>query len=142
MSCGPTPASASQALKEAVELYLVTSAEVGTLAEVLEESGYKPQGQRGSAPPGSHSKGNPSLWESRMARMKPVHWRTLERVFLAGGFRFVRQQGSHRSYVKPGIARPIVIPTYDEIPVSIIRNNLKTAGISRDEYFSLLDQVR
>jgi predicted RNA binding protein YcfA (HicA-like mRNA interferase family) len=52
------------------------------------------------------------------------------------------QQGSHRSYVKPGIARPIVIPTYDEIPVSIIRNNLKTAGISRDEYFGLLEQVR
>ena len=77
-----------------------------------------------------------------MARMKPVHWRTLERVFLAAGFRFVRQQGSHRSYVKPGIARPIVIPTYNEIPVSIIRNNLKTAGISRDEYFSLLEQVR
>ena len=32
-----------------------------------------------------------------MARMTPVHWRTLERVFLAAGFRFVRQQGSHRS---------------------------------------------
>lgn len=77
-----------------------------------------------------------------MARMTPVHWRTLERVFLAAGFRFVRQQGSHRSYVKPGIARPIVIPTYEEIPVSIIRSNLNTAGISRDEYFRLLEQVR
>lgn len=77
-----------------------------------------------------------------MARMTPVHWRTLERVFLVAGFRFVRQQGSHRSYVKPGIARPIVIPTYDEIPVSIIRSNLNTAGISRDEYFALLEQVR
>jgi predicted RNA binding protein YcfA (HicA-like mRNA interferase family) len=77
-----------------------------------------------------------------MARMTPVHWRTLERVFLAAGFRFVRQQGSHRSYVKPGVARPIVIPTYDEIPVSIIRSNLNTAGISRDEYFRLLEQVR
>jgi predicted RNA binding protein YcfA (HicA-like mRNA interferase family) len=77
-----------------------------------------------------------------MARMTPVHWRTLERVFLAAGFQFVRQQGSHRSYVKPGIARPIVIPTYDEIPVSIIRSNLNTAGISRDEYFRLLEQVR
>ena len=76
-----------------------------------------------------------------MPRMTPVHWRILEQVFLAKGFRFVRQQGSHRSYVKPGIARPIVIPTYDEIPVSIIRNNLKTAGISRDEYFSLLEQL-
>jgi predicted RNA binding protein YcfA (HicA-like mRNA interferase family) len=66
----------------------------------------------------------------------------LEQVFLAAGFRFVRQQGSHRSYVKPGIVRPIVIPTYDAIPVSIIRNNLKTAGLSRDEFFSLLEQVR
>jgi hypothetical protein len=31
-----------------------------------------------------------------------------------------------------------VIPTYKEIPVSIIRTNMKTAGISRDEYFRLL----
>jgi predicted RNA binding protein YcfA (HicA-like mRNA interferase family) len=77
-----------------------------------------------------------------MPRIAPVDWRTLERVFLAAGFRFVRQQGSHRSYAKPGISRPIVIPTYDEIPVSIIRHNLRTAGISRDEYFVLLEQVR
>jgi hypothetical protein len=35
----------------------------------------------------------------------------------------------------------IVIPTYDEIPIAVIRSNLKTAGISRDEYFRLLDQI-
>jgi predicted RNase H-like HicB family nuclease len=45
MSCGPTPELASQALREAVELYLVTAAETGTLAEVLEEAGYRPKGQ-------------------------------------------------------------------------------------------------
>ncbi|HOT90188.1 MAG TPA: type II toxin-antitoxin system HicA family toxin [Anaerolineae bacterium] len=73
-----------------------------------------------------------------MPKLTPVHWRKLEKVFLAAGFRFARQQGSHRSYVKAGIARPLVIPTYDEVPVSIIRNNLKTAGISREEYFKLL----
>jgi len=73
-----------------------------------------------------------------MPKLTPVHWRKLEKVFLAAGFRFARQQGSHRSYVKAGIARPVVIPTYAEVPVSIIRNNLKTAGISRDEYFKLL----
>ena len=74
-----------------------------------------------------------------MARITPVHWRALERVFLAAGFRFARQAGSHRSYVKPGILRPVVIPTYNEVPVSVIRNNLKTAGISRDQYFRLLE---
>jgi len=62
----------------------------------------------------------------------------LEKIFKAKGFKFARQEGSHRSYVKPGISRPIVIPTYDEVPVSIIKNNLKTAGISRDEFLALL----
>jgi predicted RNA binding protein YcfA (HicA-like mRNA interferase family) len=66
----------------------------------------------------------------------------LEKVFLQAGFRFARQEGSHRSYVKPNIPRPVVIPTYNEIPVSIIRTNLRTAGISRDEYFRLLEEVR
>jgi len=75
-----------------------------------------------------------------MPRITPVHWRVLEKVFLAAGFRFARQEGSHRSYAKTGISRPIVIPTYDEIPVSVIRNNLKTAGISRDECFRLLEK--
>jgi predicted RNA binding protein YcfA (HicA-like mRNA interferase family) len=75
-----------------------------------------------------------------MPRIIPIHWRLLEKVFLSVGFRFVRQEGSHRSYTKPGIPRPIVIPTYDEVPVSIIRNNLKTAGISREEYFVLLEK--
>ena len=77
-----------------------------------------------------------------MARITPVPWRLLEKVFLVAGFQFARQQGSHRAYTKPGVLRLVVIPTYDEVPVSIIRNNLKTAGIPRDEYFRLLDQVR
>jgi predicted RNA binding protein YcfA (HicA-like mRNA interferase family) len=63
-----------------------------------------------------------------MPRITPVHWAVLEKVFLAAGFRFARQEGSHRSYIKPGVSRPIVIATYDEIPVAIIRNNLRTAG--------------
>jgi predicted RNA binding protein YcfA (HicA-like mRNA interferase family) len=73
-----------------------------------------------------------------MPRIVPIHWKKLEKVFLAAGFEFKRHEGSHRSYAKPGILRPVVIPTYDEVPVSIIRNNLKTAGISRDQYFELL----
>ena len=77
-----------------------------------------------------------------MPRFIPEHWLTVEAVFLAAGFRFVRQQGSHRSYVKPGVARPVVIPAYKEVPVFIIRTNLKTAGLSRDDYFALLATVK
>jgi len=77
-----------------------------------------------------------------MPKFAPQHWRTLEAVFEAAGFRFVRQEGSHRSYFKPGVAHPVVIPAYREVPVFIIRNNLKTAGISRDDYFAVLEKVK
>jgi predicted RNA binding protein YcfA (HicA-like mRNA interferase family) len=76
-----------------------------------------------------------------LSRITPIHWKKLEQVFLKAGFRFARQEGSHRSYVKQGISRPVVIPTYDEVPVSIIRNNLATAGIGRDDYFELISNV-
>jgi len=54
-----------------------------------------------------------------MPRITPVHWKVLEKVFLAAGFRFARQEGSHRAYVKPDIARPLIIPTYTEVSVAI-----------------------
>jgi predicted RNA binding protein YcfA (HicA-like mRNA interferase family) len=76
-----------------------------------------------------------------MARLTPVHWRRLEKVFLAAGFEFVRQAGSHRAYSRTDTARPVIIPVYDEVPVSVIKNNLKTAGLSRDVYFQLLESA-
>ena len=77
-----------------------------------------------------------------MPKFTPVDWKTLERIFVAADFQFSRQEGSHLSYVKAGIPRPVGIPAYREVPVFIIRNNLKTAGISRDDYFRLLEQFR
>jgi hypothetical protein len=41
---------------------------------------------------------------------------------------------------KPGVVRPVVIPKYSAVPVFIIKNNLRTAGMSRERYFELLDQ--
>ena len=76
-----------------------------------------------------------------MARLTPVHWRRLEKVFLAAGFEFVRQAGSHRAYSRIDTARPVIIPVYDEVPVSVIKNNLKTAGLSRDVYLRLLESA-
>jgi len=73
-----------------------------------------------------------------MPRITPVHWKILERFFISQGFKFARHTGSHRSYIKEGILRPVVIPTYTEVPVSIIKNNLKTAGIPREEYLRFL----
>jgi len=48
MSSGPTPQTARNALAEAVELFLATAAEIGTLDELLEEVGYEKLKQNGA----------------------------------------------------------------------------------------------
>ncbi|MFA6223272.1 MAG: type II toxin-antitoxin system HicA family toxin [Desulfomonilaceae bacterium] len=75
-----------------------------------------------------------------MPRLTPVNWTDLEKVVLRMGLRFARQKGSHRSYTKPGLIRPVVIPVRTQVPVSIIKGILETLGISREDYFQLLNQ--
>jgi len=41
----------------------------------------------------------------------------------------------------PNAVRAVVIPEYDEIDADIIKNNMRTAGMSRDEYFRLLQEI-
>ena len=73
-----------------------------------------------------------------MPPLRPVDYRTLTRVFEGDGFAFNRQHGDHVIYTKAGVKRPLVIPTYKELPVFIIKNLLRTAGMSRERYFDLL----
>jgi predicted RNA binding protein YcfA (HicA-like mRNA interferase family) len=73
-----------------------------------------------------------------MPRITPIHWKILECVFLNDGFVFERQEGSHCTYKKEGILRPVVIPTYKEVDKEIIKSNLRTANMSRERYFELL----
>jgi predicted RNA binding protein YcfA (HicA-like mRNA interferase family) len=77
-----------------------------------------------------------------MPRITPVHWKVLECIFQKAGFVFERQEGSHRSYVRQGVHRPVIIPTYKEIDVDIIKSNMRTANMSRAEYFEYLRQCK
>ncbi len=77
-----------------------------------------------------------------MPRITPVHYRTLECIFIKEGFVFKRQKGDHKMYEKEGIARPIVIPAYKEIDKDIIMSLMRTAQMSRERYFELLEQCK
>jgi predicted RNA binding protein YcfA (HicA-like mRNA interferase family) len=74
-------------------------------------------------------------------RITPIPGRRLRRVFELTGFACTRIEGDHFIMTRPGLPRPLVIPDYDEVPVFIIRNNLRTAGLSREDYFRLLEQA-
>jgi len=77
-----------------------------------------------------------------MPRLTPVHWKVLECIFQKDGFVFERQKGSHRSYSKENVNRPIIIPTYDEVSLDIIKSNMRTANMSRDTYFEYLKKCK
>lgn len=76
-----------------------------------------------------------------MPAIQPVPYQTLVRIFEKDGFSFARQSGDHLIYTKPDIKRPLVIPAYRSVPVFIVRNLLRTSGMSRERYFELLAEV-
>ena len=76
-----------------------------------------------------------------MSKIAPISYKKLGKVFESEGFRLLRQKGDHLVYIKKGILRPVVIPRHENIPVFIIKNNLKDGRISRERYLELLEQV-
>ena len=76
-----------------------------------------------------------------MPALRPVPYRMLVRVFERDGFAFARQRGDHLIYTKAAVKRPLVIPAYDEVPVFIIKNLLRSAGMTRERYLELLREV-
>lgn len=75
-----------------------------------------------------------------MPALTPTHFRIQVKIFEAAGCQYVRTQGDHLIYHYPGAIRPVVIPKYAEVPVFIIKNNMKIIGMSREQYFQLLER--
>jgi len=75
------------------------------------------------------------------ARIKPTTYQVQVRIFEEAGCIYMRTQGDHLVYHYPGAKRPVVIPKYKEVPVFIIRNNMKVIGMSVEEYISILNRV-
>lgn len=73
-----------------------------------------------------------------MPSIKPINYKKLVKIFEYQKWKYQRTRGDHMIFTKVGYLRPIVIPKYKTIPTFIIKNNLRTAKISNDEYFELL----
>ena len=63
------------------------------------------------------------------------------KIFETHGCTYVRKKGSHHILTCPEGKRAVVIPEYDEVDVDIIKNNMRTAGMSRNQYFALLEKI-
>ena len=76
-----------------------------------------------------------------MPKISPTDYKTQLKIFELFGCRHKRKVGSHHVLTCPGAKRAVVIPEYEEIDVDIIKNNMRTVGMSREQYFDFLEKV-
>jgi predicted RNA binding protein YcfA (HicA-like mRNA interferase family) len=73
-------------------------------------------------------------------RLTPQSWEKIVCVFKLLGYQIAGQKGSHIKLEKAGTARPLIVPRYDEVGIDIIYNLIRTAGIERKAFLTLLDR--
>ncbi len=76
-----------------------------------------------------------------MPKIFPTDWKTQVKIFEKFGCKFTRQKGNHLIFNHPEARRPVIIPKYEEVTLTIIRTNMKTVGMSREEYFKILESI-
>ena len=76
-----------------------------------------------------------------MARLNPVKRKKFEMFLKFVGCHLKRIKGDHFIFDRPGLERPVVFTADSEVPVFIIRNNLRTLGISVEEYLNIMEQL-
>jgi predicted RNA binding protein YcfA (HicA-like mRNA interferase family) len=76
-----------------------------------------------------------------MSGLVPIHWKKFEKFVLFIGCKFEREKGDHRIYSRNDLKRPVVFPRDRELPVFIIRNNLRILRIEPAEYLEILKQI-
>jgi len=76
-----------------------------------------------------------------MSGLTPIHWKKFERFLLLIGCVLKREKGDHRIYWREGLMRPIVIPRDTQLPIFIIRNNLRILDVSVEEYLDKINKI-
>jgi predicted RNA binding protein YcfA (HicA-like mRNA interferase family) len=76
-----------------------------------------------------------------MDKVGKVSWQRFEKFLLAIGCEFKSEEGDHRKYKKSDLLRPIIIPRDKELPQFIISNNLRTLGISKEEFVQIIKNL-
>ena len=76
-----------------------------------------------------------------MSGLTPINWKRFEKFLLFVGCHFEREKGAHKIYWRKDLKRPIVIPRENQLPIFIIRNNLRLLKIDVVEYLKILERI-
>ena len=73
-----------------------------------------------------------------MSRLSGLSWREVTSALEKAGFVFDRQKGSHMVYYHVETNRTVVIPKHSVIMAGTLREILREANLTRDQFQDLL----
>jgi predicted RNA binding protein YcfA (HicA-like mRNA interferase family) len=73
-----------------------------------------------------------------VSRLPTLSWRQVTRALEKAGFVFDRQRGSHMVYYHPETNRTVVVPKHRVLKAGTLREILREANLTRDEFRNLL----
>ena len=76
-----------------------------------------------------------------MPGIRPISWKKFDSFLVFIGCDCVREKGDHRIYTRKDLKRPVVLPRDMQLPVFVIRNNLRILGITPEEYLRILEKI-
>jgi len=76
-----------------------------------------------------------------LPRLNPLSKKKWIKFLKFIGCSFIRQVDDHIFYNRSGLKRPVVFQDDKEIAKFIIKSNLRTLGLSTEEYFNILKKL-
>jgi len=73
-----------------------------------------------------------------MPKLPLVSGRDAVQAFEKAGWNVARQKGSHVVMVRPGSIYSLSIPLHDELGPGLLRDQIRKAGLTVDEFIDLL----
>lgn len=78
-----------------------------------------------------------------MGKYSNISLARFRKILVALGLTQVRTKGGHEMWIKDGMLRNVVLQTHiDPVPEDIIKNNLRTIGVSVEEFDELLKEIK
>jgi predicted RNA binding protein YcfA (HicA-like mRNA interferase family) len=73
-----------------------------------------------------------------VSHIAPISYRKFVKFLEYVGCEESRQKGSHVSFVRDDLPRPVIVPKHKEIAVPVILSNLRTLKISSQKYLEIM----
>lgn len=78
-----------------------------------------------------------------MGKFSNISVSRFRNILKALGLSQVRIKGGHEMWYKEGMLRNVVFQTHEEpVPEDIVKNNIRTIGITKEEFESILNSIK